>query len=181
MKFVELNISGLYLIEPTVYKDERGYFYETFRADLFREKTGFLGDFIQDNESFSYKNVLRGLHFQNPPFAQAKLVRVVQGEVLDVAVDLRKDSPTYGKHEIVRLSAENKRIFFIPEGFAHGFLTVSDTAVFSYKCSQLYAPNHEGGLLWNDPDLDIDWTTNNPIISSKDADLMNFDKFASNF
>lgn len=181
MKFIALDILGLYLIESKLYCDDRGHFYETFREDLLKENTGFEGSFIQDNESFSHKNVLRGLHFQNPPFAQAKLVRVIQGEVIDVAVDLRKNSPTYGKHQAVRLTDKNKRMFFIPEGFAHGFVTISETAIFSYKCSQIYAPDYEGGILWNDPVLNIDWTVSNPIISPKDNLLVNFDKFVSEF
>jgi len=181
MNFVKGEIEGLFVIEPKVFSDDRGHFYETYSEDLFQEKTGFTGDFVQDNESFSFKNVLRGLHFQHPPFAQAKLVRVIQGEVLDVAVDIRKGSPSYGLHQKIILSAENKRMFFIPEGFAHGFLTLSETAIFSYKCSNVYAPNCEGGFIWNDPSLGIDWGVNNPIVSAKDAELVNFDKFASKF
>ena len=181
MNFIEGDLKGLYIIEPKIFSDSRGHFYETFRSDEFNEETGFSGKFVQDNESFSHKNVLRGLHFQNPPFAQAKLVRVIQGEVLDVAVDIRKDSPTFGMHQKVILSGENKRMFFIPEGFAHGFLTLSESAIFSYKCSNLYAPNSEGGLLWNDPILNIDWSINDPIVSSKDTKSVNFDKFVSKF
>jgi dTDP-4-dehydrorhamnose 3,5-epimerase len=179
MKFIKGELEGLYIIEPTIYTDDRGYFYESYRKDLFKEKTGFLGEFVQDNESYSTKNVLRGLHFQLPPFAQAKLVRVIHGEVLDVAVDIRKNSPTFGQHQKVVLSCENKRMFFIPEGFAHGFLTLSEIAVFSYKCSNLYAPKYEGGFAWNDPVLKIEWTEKNPIVSSKDAQLRYFDIFTN--
>lgn len=181
MNFLKGELEGLYIIEPSIYTDDRGHFYESYRKDLFKEKTGFLGEFVQDNESYSTKNVLRGLHFQIPPFAQAKLVRVIQGEVLDVAVDIRKNSPTYGHYQKVILSGENKRMFFIPEGFAHGFLTLSETAVFSYKCSNLYAPNCEGGFVWSDPSLNIDWSENEPIISAKDAQLGYFDKFVTYF
>jgi dTDP-4-dehydrorhamnose 3,5-epimerase len=181
MEFIKGEIDGLFIIEPKLFKDDRGHFYETFSKEQFNLNTGFSGEFVQDNESFSYKNVLRGLHFQNPPFGQAKLVRVIQGEVLDVAVDIRKDSPTYGQHQKVILSSQNKRMFFIPEGFAHGFLTLSDVAIFSYKCSNLYAPDYEGGLLWNDPLLNIDWGVNEPIVSFKDTQLVNFVKFTSKF
>lgn len=181
MNFLKGELEGLYIIEPTIYTDERGHFYESYRKDLFQEKTGFLGEFVQDNESYSTKNVLRGLHFQRPPFAQAKLVRVIQGEVLDVAVDIRKNSPTYGFYQKVVLSGENKRMFFIPEGFAHGFLTLSESAIFSYKCSNLYNASAEGGIRWNDSFLDIDWTENNPIVSNKDDQLGYFDKFVSCF
>lgn len=181
MNFIKGDLEGLYIIEPSIYSDSRGHFYESYRKDLFREKTGFLGEFVQDNESYSTKNVLRGLHFQSPPFAQAKLVRVIHGEVLDVAVDIRKNSPTYGQHQKIVLSSENKRMFFIPEGFAHGLLILSESAVFSYKCSHLYAPDCEGGFVWNDPSLNIDWLTNKPMISAKDAELGYFDTFVSCF
>lgn len=181
MNFIKGDLEGLYIIEPSIYSDSRGHFYESYRKDLFREKTGFLGEFVQDNESYSTKNVLRGLHFQSPPFAQAKLVRVIHGEVLDVAVDIRKNSPTYGQHQKIVLSSENKRMFFIPEGFAHGLLIISESAVFSYKCSHLYAPDYEGGFVWNDPTLNIDWLTNKPMISVKDAELGYFDRFVTCF
>lgn len=181
MNFLKCEIEGLFIIEPKLFVDNRGHFFETFRSDVFKKNTGFQNEFIQDNESFSRRNVLRGLHFQNPPFAQAKLVRVIQGEVLDVAVDIRKDSPTFGQHQKVILSSENKRMFFIPEGFAHGFITLSESAIFSYKCSNLYNASAEGGIRWNDSFLNIDWTVNNPIISNKDDQLGYFDKFVSCF
>lgn len=181
MKFIEGNLSGLFIIEPKIFADDRGCFYETFSKTIFEKNTGFNGDFVQDNESISYKNVLRGLHFQNPPYAQAKLVRVTEGEVLDVAVDIRKGSSTYGQHQAIPLSAENKRMFFIPEGFAHGFVALTERVVFNYKCSNLYHPEAEGGIIWNDPTLSIDWKTEEPIVSEKDRKLTNFDKFVSLF
>ena len=143
--------------------------------------TGLTIDFVQDNESISKKNVLRGLHFQIPPFAQGKLVRVVSGSVLDVAVDLRKGSPTYGKHEIVELSADNKRQFWIPPGFAHGFLSLEENTVFNYKCSNYYSPVSERTIKWNDPDLNIDWQINEPIVSEKDQNGLDFVNFVSQF
>ena len=149
------DIEGLYVIEPTVFKDERGYFVETYNQNDFRE-AGLDMVFVQDNQSKSKKGVLRGLHFQkkNP---QGKLVRVVSGEVYDVAVDLRKGSDTYGKWYGVLLSAENKKQFYVPEGFAHGFVVMSETAEFVYKCTRFYDPSDEGGLMWNDPEIGIDW------------------------
>ena len=140
MNFVEIEIKGLIVIEPKVFEDERGYFYESYNSEIFKEN-GIEDVFVQDNESFSQKNVLRGLHFQNPPYSQAKLIRVVQGSVLDVAGDLRKDSKTYGKHYTIKLSAENKKMFYIPTGFAHGFLTLEDDTIFSYKFSKIYNKN----------------------------------------
>ena len=153
--FIETKIKDLYIIEPKVFGDNRGYFMESYNRKDFVD-AGLDMVFVQDNESKSKKGVLRGLHFQTK-HTQGKLVRVTQGEVYDVAVDLRKDSPTYGKWEGVLLSAENKRQFYIPEGFAHGFLVLSDEAVFNYKCTDVYAPEYDGGLLWNDPDVGIEW------------------------
>lgn len=153
--FIETKIKDLYIIEPKVFGDNRGYFMESYNRKDFVD-AGLDMVFVQDNESKSKKGVLRGLHFQTK-HTQGKLVRVTQGEVYDVAVDLRKDSPTYGKWEGVLLSAENKRKFYIPEGFAHGFLVLSDEAVFNYKCTDFYAPEYDGGLLWNDPDVGIEW------------------------
>lgn len=153
--FIETKIKDLYIIEPKVFGDNRGYFMESYNRKDFVD-AGLDMVFVQDNESKSKKGVLRGLHFQTK-HTQGKLVRVTQGEVYDVAVDLRKDSPTYGKWEGVLLSAENKRQFYIPEGFAHGFLVLSDEAVFNYKCTDFYAPEYDGGLLWNDPDVGIEW------------------------
>lgn len=181
MNIIETEIEGVFIIEPRVFEDERGYFFESFNAKLWKEKTGVELEFVQDNESKSNKGVLRGLHFQAPPYAQAKLVRVVSGKVLDVAVDLRKGSKTYGQHVTAVLSAENKRQFFIPEGFAHGFLTLEDDTIFSYKCTGFYNHESEGGLMWNDPILNIDWNSNNPILSEKDKDYKIFDTFVTPF
>jgi dTDP-4-dehydrorhamnose 3,5-epimerase len=154
-KFIKTSIKGVYIIEPTVFGDERGYFMETYHAGEFKE-AGLDVTFVQDNQSKSKKGVLRGLHFQYKK-PQGKLVRAIKGEVFDVAVDLREDSPTYGKWEGVILSEENKKQFYVPEGFAHGFLVLSDEAEFTYKCTDFYDPDDEGGILWNDPDIDIKW------------------------
>lgn len=169
MKVMQTDIEGLLVIEPTVFTDQRGYFSETFSRKMFEEQVAPV-QFVQDNESYSHRGVLRGLHFQKAPFAQAKLVRVAKGEVLDVAVDLRKGSPTYGKHSAIRLSHANKLQLFIPKGFAHGFIVLSDDALFQYKCDNYYAPDHEGALLWNDPALGIDWIIpeREIILSEKD-------------
>lgn len=168
----ETGIEGLVVIEPTVFGDDRGYFMETYQYNDFKE-IGIPNVFVQDNQSCSKKGVLRGLHFQKE-FPQSKLVRVVNGAVYDVAVDLRKDSPTFGKYYGVILSAENKKQFFIPRGFAHGFVVLSDIAEFTYKCDDFYHPNDEGGLIWNDPEIGIDWPIEeaggigNLIFSEKD-------------
>lgn len=154
-KFIETKIKDLYIIEPKVFGDERGYFMETYSEKAF-EEAGLTMKFVQDNESKSKKGVLRGLHFQTK-HTQGKLVRVTQGEVWDVAVDLRKGSPTFGQWEGVHLSAENKRQFYVPEGFAHGFVVLSDKAVFNYKCTDFYAPEYDSGLLWNDKDVNVEW------------------------
>lgn len=154
-KFIETKIRDLYIIEPKVFGDNRGYFMETYSKKDF-EEAGLTMDFVQDNESKSSKGVLRGLHFQTQ-CTQGKLVRVTKGSVYDVAVDLRKGSPTYGQWEGVLLTDENNRQFYVPEGFAHGFLVVSDEAVFNYKCTNFYAPQYDSGLLWNDPDVGIEW------------------------
>lgn len=153
--FIETKIKDLYIIEPKVFGDHRGYFMESYNKKDFFE-AGLTMEFVQDNESKSKKGVLRGLHFQTK-HTQGKLVRVTQGEVFDVVVDLRKGSPTYGQWEGVLLSAENKRQFYVPEGFAHGFLVLSEVAVFNYKCTDFYAPEYDSGLLWNDPDVGIEW------------------------
>lgn len=155
MKLTLTPIKDLVVIEPKVFEDSRGYFFEAYNKNTFHE-LGLDYDFVQDNQSYSTKGVLRGLHFQKN-FPQAKLVRVLEGEVFDVAVDLRKDSPTYGKWYGVTLSAENKKMFMIPRGFAHGFLVLSDTAVFSYKCDDFYHPNDEGGIMFNDHDIGVEW------------------------
>lgn len=170
MKIIETEIQGLFIIEPDVYGDSRGYFFESFNKRRFEEQTGISVDFVQDNESRSTYGVVRGLHFQRPPHAQAKLVRVVSGRVLDVAVDLREGSPTYGKHVAVELSGENHRQVFIPKGFAHGFSVLSEEAVFQYKCDDYYAPETEGAVAWDDPDIAIDWRipADKMILSEKD-------------
>ena len=155
MKLTLTPIKHLVVIEPKVFGDERGYFYEAYNKNTFHE-LGLDYDFVQDNQSFSKKGVLRGLHFQKK-YPQAKLVRVIEGEVFDVAVDLRKDSPTFGKWYGVVLSGENKKMFMIPRGFAHGFLVLSDTAIFSYKCDDFYHPNDEGGIIYNDPTIGVEW------------------------
>lgn len=165
--FTKTEIEGVYIIEPKVFGDDRGYFMETFKASDFKE-AGLDYVFIQDNQSKSHKGVLRGLHYQlHHP--QAKLVRVINGEVFDVAVDLRKNSPTYGKWVGVILSAENKKMFMIPRGFAHGFVVLSDVAEFVYKCDELYHPEDEGGVMWNDPEIGIKWPyEGEPLLSEKD-------------
>ena len=169
MNIIETEIQGVFIIEPKVFGDSRGYFFESFSKKEFDSKIGPV-EFVQDNESKSCYGVVRGLHFQKPPHAQAKLVRVVKGKVLDVAVDLRKDSPTYGKHVAVELSEDNHRQVFIPKGFAHGFSVLSEEAVFQYKCDDYYAPETEGAVAWNDPDLNIDWRVpaDMMILSEKD-------------
>lgn len=170
MEVIKTEIEGLVIIEPKIFGDDRGYFYESYSAKEFSEKVRNGVVFVQDNQSFSSRGVLRGLHFQKPPHAQSKLVRVIQGKVIDVAVDIRKGSPTYGKHVAVELTGDNHRQFFIPRGFAHGFVVLSETALFQYKCDNLYAPRSEGALIWNDPDLDIDWRLDETeiLLSPKD-------------
>lgn len=165
------EIDGVLIIEPKVFGDERGYFFESFNAKEFAEKTGLEINFVQDNESMSTYGVMRGLHFQCPPFSQSKLVRVVKGSVLDVAVDIRKGSPTYGQHVAVELTEENHRQFFVPRGFAHGFAVLSDIAVFQYKCDNFYAPQADGGISILDKSLGIDWRipTAKAILSEKDT------------
>ncbi|WP_107038456.1 dTDP-4-dehydrorhamnose 3,5-epimerase [Brumimicrobium mesophilum] len=181
MKIIETGIEGLIGIETRVFGDERGYFFESFNEKTWKENVGDLPNFVQDNESMSHKGVLRGLHFQKTPHSQGKLVRVIQGSVLDVAVDLRKDSPTYGQHYKMILSGENKQQFYVPEGFAHGFLTLEDNTIFSYKCTNLYNQESEGGLMWNDPKLNIDWGIDHPILSEKDRFYQDFINFVSPF
>jgi len=168
MEINETFIKGLFVIKPKVFEDNRGYFFESYNKELFG-KLGIPSDFVQDNQSMSDKNVLRGLHFQKEPFAQGKLVRVLKGSVLDVAVDIRKNSHTYGRHYKHILSEENKLMMWIPEGFAHGFLTLENQTVFFYKCTTYYNKQSEASILWNDPKLAIDWGITNPIISEKDA------------
>ena len=170
MEVIETGIEGVMILEPRIFKDARGYFFESFSSREFQEKVC-QTTFVQDNESFSSYGVVRGLHFQKPPFTQAKLVRVIKGAVLDVAIDLRKNSPTYGKHVAIELTGENHRQLFIPRGFAHGFAVLSDEVLFQYKCDNYYAPQSEGGILWNDPSLQIDWRipTDKVILSEKDT------------
>ena len=180
MEIIKTSIEGLLIIKPDVFRDERGYFFESYNKERFA-KEGLTMNFVQDNESKSSKGVLRGLHFQKPPFAQGKLVRVVKGAVMDVAVDLRKDSPTYGKWESVILSEENKLQFWIPEGFAHGFVTLENDTIFNYKCTNIYNKESEGSLLWNDPDINIDWKIDDPILSEKDKISPFFKDFETPF
>ena len=169
MKIIETAIEGVVIIEPRLFKDERGYFFESFSQREFEEKIRKIS-FVQDNESKSSYGVLRGLHFQKPPYAQSKLVRVIKGAVLDVAVDIRKGSPTFGKHVAVELTEENHLQLFIPRGFAHGFSVLSQEVIFQYKCDNFYAPQSEGALAWDDSDLNINWRipTNQIILSEKD-------------
>ena len=182
MKFIKTEISDVYIIEPSVFGDNRGYFLESYNQKRFEKVVG-KTSFVQDNESKSSKGVLRGLHFQKPPFEQAKLVRCIEGEVLDVAVDIRKNSKTYGQHIAVLLSGENKRQLFVPRGFAHGFLVLSHSATFAYKVDNTYAPDHDAGLHWNHKELNIQWgmEDNEVIVSKKDAALPFFSKFESPF
>lgn len=172
MKVVDTEIEGVKIIEPKVFNDSRGFFFESFNDQKFHEALGVI-NFIQDNESYSRKGVLRGLHFQSSPFSQAKLVRCVQGKVLDVVVDLRNDSPSFKKWISVELSSDNKRQLFVPRGFAHGFVVLSDYAVFAYKVDNMYSKDHEGGIIFNDPDLSIDWVIDESelILSEKDLQL----------
>ncbi|MBL7915760.1 MAG: dTDP-4-dehydrorhamnose 3,5-epimerase [Bacteroidia bacterium] len=180
MKVTPLALKGLLLIEPVIFTDERGYFFESFNEDRFR-KAGIDVSFVQDNHSLSSKGVLRGLHFQKPPFEQGKLVRVAHGSVLDVVVDIRKNSPDYGKSLSMVLSSANNQMLWIPPGFAHGFLALENETVFLYKCSNPYHKESESGIIWNDADLNIDWGLTNPIISSKDLELPSFKDLVSVF
>lgn len=172
MNFIQTDIEGLVIIEPKVFGDSRGYFFESFRYDFFADKIGHV-HFVQDNEAKSNIGVLRGLHFQKGTHAQAKLVRVIRGAVLDVAVDIRKGSPTFGKHVAVELNEDNKRLFFIPRGFAHGYVSLMDNTIFEYKCDNYYAPQSEGGIFWNDPALGIDWNINKETLILSDKDTKN--------
>lgn len=180
MKIIETGIEGLYEIEPRVFTDDRGYFFESYNKQVFAD-LGIDANFVQDNQSLSHTGVLRGLHFQKPPFAQGKLVRVITGAVLDIVVDIRKNSKTYGKYHAVELTEENKKLFWIPEGFAHGFTTLRDHTIFAYKCTNVYHKNSEICLLWNDKTLQIDWQNHSPILSEKDHFGEKFDAFQSSF
>lgn len=182
MRIIETEIPDVLIIEPRIFKDGRGYFFESYSQKEFTEKVGKV-DFVQDNESRSIYGVLRGLHFQKPPFAQSKLVRVIEGAVLDVAVDIRKGSPTYGKYVSVELTEENHRQFFIPRGFAHGFSVLSKEVIFQYKCDSFYSPENEGAIAWNDPDLGIDWhiPSSMVILSDKDKSHLRLKEIDSPF
>ncbi|HOT88836.1 MAG TPA: dTDP-4-dehydrorhamnose 3,5-epimerase [Bacteroidales bacterium] len=180
MKVDETPIEGLLIIQPDVYFDERGYFLETYNKEKWKE-LGINFDFMQDNQSQSSEGVLRGLHFQNPPYAQGKLVSVIAGAVIDIAVDLRKKSKTYGSYFALELSEQNKTIFWIPPGFAHGFVSLQDNTIFSYKCTQVYNKQSEASIRWDDTDLAIDWKIQNPIISEKDRNAPFFKEYISMF
>lgn len=183
MNIIKTDIEGVLIIEPRVFGDARGYFFESYNKKEFKEQTGVDVQFVQDNESCSSRGVVRGLHFQLPPYSQSKLVRVVEGTVLDVAVDIRRWSPSYGKHVAVELSADNKRQFFIPQGFAHGFAVLSERAVFQYKCDEYYHPEAEGAIAWDDPTLAIDWKIdkNQVLLSEKDRRHPMFNDFKTPF
>ncbi|MDD5569926.1 MAG: dTDP-4-dehydrorhamnose 3,5-epimerase [Bacteroidales bacterium] len=180
MEIIRTFISDLIVIKPNVFKDKRGYFFESYNEELFI-KNGINYKFVQDNESKSQKNVIRGLHFQNPPYEQAKLIRVIKGKVMDVVVDIRKKSPTYGKYFSIELSEENKTMLLIPAGFAHGFVTMKNETIFSYKCSNFYNKDSEICILWNDADINIKWNINNPVLSEKDKKGLKLKDFISLF
>ncbi len=180
MKVIKTEFNGLFIIEPRVFKDDRGYFFESWNKKTFSD-AGIPYDFVQDNQSHSAVDVIRGLHFQVPPHAQGKLVRVSRGSVLDVAVDLRRNEPTYGKHFKIRLNDNDHRMLFIPPGFAHGFRTLEENTLFVYKCTDIYAPQTERAIRWNDPELAIDWETDTPLLSEKDTKAMLFRDFVSPF
>jgi dTDP-4-dehydrorhamnose 3,5-epimerase len=181
MKAIPTDINDVIILEPRIFQDERGLFFESFQQEKFNELIGEQITFVQDNESVSKKGVLRGLHYQNPPFAQGKLVRVINGSVLDVAVDIRKDSSTYGQHVAILLSSENKRQLWIPVGFAHGFVALEDDTVFQYKCTNFYHNASEKALLWNDAALGINWNIEHPLLSVKDEIAPTFDEFQTPF
>ena len=180
MKITPTNLKGLLLIQPNVFEDSRGYFFESYNKEVFF-KHGISTEFVQDNQSLSQKGVLRGLHFQNPPHGQAKLVRVITGSVLDVVVDIRKNSPTYGKYFSEVLTSVQKNMLYVPIGFAHGFLVLENNTIFSYKCSDTYHKESEESILWNDPDLNINWGTSNPSLSEKDKNAILFKDFSSKY
>ena len=180
MEIIKPPIDGLLVINPKIFGDDRGYFFECWNEESF-VKNGLDLDFVQDNQSLSSKGVLRGLHFQNPPFAQGKLVRVIKGAVLDIVVDIRKESATYGQHFSIELNEENKTIFWIPPGFAHGFITLEDDTIFTYKCTGVYNLASEEILLWSDKDLNIDWGAIKPLVSDKDLVAGSFKNFKSQF
>jgi dTDP-4-dehydrorhamnose 3,5-epimerase len=181
MRVEHTPLKDCFIVHEKVNGDARGYFIETYNSRDFKAATGLDIEFVQDNQSRSSKGVLRGLHMQRGAAAQAKLVRVLEGSVLDVAVDLRKGSPSFGQHHAIELTADNNKQFYVPAGFAHGFETLADNTIFQYKCTNLYNKASEGGILWNDPDLNIKWQTNTPIISTKDQELPTFHTFVSPF
>jgi len=180
MNITETKLPGLLLIDPKVFGDERGYFFESYNEKIFRD-AGLDLHFVQDNESMSGKGVLRGMHFQHPPYAQGKLVRVVRGAVLDVSVDIRRSSSTFGKWLSFELSENNKRMLWIPPGFAHGFLTLEENTLFQYKCTGFYNRQAEGIIRWNDPDLNIEWGVDDPVVSEKDSKAPLFKDLKSKF
>lgn len=180
MQITHTDFEGLYIIQPKCFEDERGYFFESYNENVFK-KNGLDLKFVQDNQSMSQKGVLRGLHFQQPPYAQGKLVRVIKGAVLDVVVDIRKKSKTFGQHFTIELNDKNKKMLYIPEGFAHGFLTIEDNTIFFYKCTNFYYKPSEVCILWNDPLLNINWGIANPIISEKDTQGILFSELKSLF
>ena len=182
MNIIETPIKDLLIIEPKVWKDDRGYFFESYNQKAFKD-AGIDANFVQDNQSFSQKGALRGLHAQANPYAQGKLVRVIQGKVLDIAVDIRKNSPTYGEHFSLELNSENFKMFWVPPGFLHGFSTLEDNTIFSYKCTNLYQRDAEIGVMWNDKDLNIDWKveSKDALLSCKDIALQNFRDLISPF
>ncbi len=180
MEITSFDIEGPLLIKPRIFFDERGYFFESYNEQQFN-KAGLSWKFVQDNESNSKKGVLRGLHFQHPPFDQGKLVRVLKGSVMDIAVDIRKSSPTYGKYVSAKLSAENHLMMWIPPGFAHGFISLEDDTLFLYKCTNNYHKESESGILWNDLDLSIDWGHPSPLVSEKDLELKPFCEIETRF
>ena len=176
MNFIDTPFEGLIILEPKIFHDDRGYFFESFnKADF--EKHNIPFTFVQDNQSLSNKGVLRGLHFQNPPYEQGKLIRVIKGSVLDVVVDIRKSSPTFGKHFSLELNDRSHHILWIPPGFAHGFLALEDETIFLYKCTNFYNKDAESGIRFNDPDLDIDWREKKPVLSGKDIQLQSWKEF----
>jgi len=180
MEIIKTPLQGLLVITPNVFGDDRGYFFESWSKEAY-QNIGLDLDFVQDNQSLSQKGVLRGLHFQNPPFSQGKLVRVIKGAVIDVVVDIRRDSITYGQYFAIKLSSQNKKVFWIPAGFAHGFVSLEDDTIFSYKCTEVYNQSSEEALFWNDPDLNIDWEVQNPLVSEKDIAAGSFKNFKSQF
>lgn len=175
MKINKTDFNGLLIIEPDIYPDDRGYFFEAYNKEKYQD-FGINTEFVQDNQSVSYKNVIRGLHYQIPPFAQDKLVRVAKGKVLDVAVDIRTGSPTFGKYFSIELSENNNLQLWIPKGFAHGFVSLEDNSMLQYKCTNFYSPSHERGIIYNDEILNINWGVNNPIVSNIDKKLPQFNQ-----